>query len=56
MEAGYISGTFFYTTLCNALDYMAFCFPVMYVDPNLDEPHTLASFYNSRKQGYIKTL
>jgi len=34
MEAGYISGTFFYTTLCNALDYMASCIPVTYVDPN----------------------
>lgn len=36
----------FYTSLCNAMDYASAVFPVTFVDPNVDQPHSPHKFYN----------
>lgn len=44
----------FYTTLVNAMDYTAACFPVTTVHPDLDVPVDPHDFYNHEDEAFYK--
>lgn len=47
-----LSSDAFYTTLVNAMDYSAACFPVTVVDPELDVPVEAHDFYNHEDEAF----